>query len=193
VKTVLAAVSALLLSVLPVAQARAGDTVAYASVAGGLGFLLENIGDFAVGVEHVFGDHHGVVVEGTFIHVHGNPTHTTTFGGQAGYRFHWKGDNAPFVGVLGGYEVGFAKYDQEHHGGPYWKYDVRHVSVVPHVGYRWTYKRFVATIRFGGGYGGWSITTDDPTAPAEAAQELRDRLQFTPVKLDSELSVGFRF
>ena len=80
------------------------DTVAYASLAGGLGFLLENIGDFAIGVEHVRG-HHGLLAEGTFVHVHGDPTHATTYGGQIGYRYHFD-ITGPFVGIIAGYEVG---------------------------------------------------------------------------------------
>jgi hypothetical protein len=154
-------------------------TVAYANLAGGLGFTMHNVGDFALGVEQHLGAHHGVLVEGTFVHVHGNPTHATTFGGQAGWRYHGqREESSPFFGVLAGYEQGFA------------------VSVVPHVGYRWNLGKHAAiTARFGGGYGDWRITPegDATQAPDEALGLLRDRLQFTPVKLDSELSVGVRF
>jgi hypothetical protein len=172
-------------------------TVAYANLAGGLGFTMHNVGDFALGVEQHLGAHHGVLVEGTFVHVHGNPTHATTFGGQAGWRYHGqREESSPFFGVLAGYEQGFAKYDKEEHGGPFWRYGLRHVSVVPHVGYRWNLGKHAAiTARFGGGYGDWRITPegDATQAPDEALGLLRDRLQFTPVKLDSELSVGVRF
>lgn len=177
----------LLALLLPLAHA---ETVAYASLSGAMGFLLENVGDFALGAEHTFGEHHGLLVEGTLIHVHGDPTHATTYGGQLGYRYH-VGD--AFVGVVGGYEVGGAKYFTAEHGGPYLHYALKHLSVVPHVGYRWHLGQHAAiTARFGAGYGTWTVSPDEPGHDAET-QLLADRLQFTPVKLDSELSVGFVF
>lgn len=169
------------------------ETVGYANLAGGLGFTLHNIGDFALGVEHVAGRHHGVLAEGTLVHVHGDPTHATTFGGQVGYRYHGGPEDAPFVGVVAGYEVGSAKFDQAEHGGPFWRFGLRHTSLVPHLGYRWVIgEHFAVTARFGAGYGGWTITPRDQ-APSSATELLRERLQFTAIKLDSELSVGARF
>ncbi len=166
------------------------ETVAYGSVSGALGFLMENMGDFAVGAEHVFGEHHGLLVEGTIIHVHGAPTHATTRGAQLGYRYHV---GHAFLGVVGGLELGRAKYYTAEHKGPYDAYDLRHLSVIPHIGYRFHLGEHLRlTTRFGAGYGSWEIT---PEAEGDEAQMtlLQDRLQFTPLKLDSELSIGWSF
>lgn len=177
-----------LLAALSVAHA---ETVAYASLSGGLGFLMENMGDFAVGVEQRLGEHHGLLAEGTLIHVHGDPTHATTLGGQAGYRYHL---GQTFIGVVAGYEVGHAKYFTAEHGGPYERYALRHLSVIPHLGYRWAPGEHLAiTARFGAGYGTWDIKPEQGAGDAAQMQLLQDRLQFTPIKLDSELSVGWRF
>ncbi len=166
------------------------ETTAYVSFSGALGFLLENMGDFAVGVEQRLGQHHGVLLEGTFIHVHGDPTHATTYGAQLGYRYHFE---HAFLGLVAGYEMGGAKYFIAEHGGPYDAFSIRHLSLVPHLGYRWDLGEHLAvTARFGAGLGSWEIQPEGAGTEAEA-QLLRDRLQFTPVKLDSELSLGWRF
>lgn len=165
-------------------------TVLYGNLAGGLGFTLHNIGDFALGVEQLFGARHGVLAEGTFIHVHGDPTHSTIYGGQLGYRVHL--DQA-FIGVVGGYELGYTKYFIAEHGGPYHRYGLRHLSLVPHIGYRWPLgEHLVLTARFGAGLGSWRVEIPTDGGAAEA-QLIEDRLQFSPVKLDSELSLGWRF
>lgn len=171
-------------------SAARAETVAYASVSGTLGFLLENVGDYAVGAEHVFGPHHGLLLEGTLIHVHGDPTHSTTKGLQLGYRYHW--DRA-FVGLVAGYEVGRSKYFPGEHPGPYDAYGLRHLSLIPHIGYRFEPGEHLrVTVRFGAGYGSWQITPEEEGDAAQMAL-IQDRLQFTPIKLDSELSLGWRF
>ena len=178
-----------LLATLSLAHA---ETVAYASLSGGLGFLRENMGDFAVGAEHRLGEHHGLLLEGTLIHVHGNPTHATTRGVQAGYRYHI---GHAFVGVVGGYELGHAKYFTAEHGGPYYHYGLKHKSLIPHIGYRWGLgERGALSSRVGAGYGAWEVRADEQGAEVEAAQQrVEDRIQTGPVKLDLELSIGLRF
>ena len=171
------------------------DTVIYANLAGVAGFGLHNIGDFALGAEHVFGEHLGVVGEATLVHVHGDPTHATLYGGQVGLRLHAAPVDAPFVGLMAGAAVGGAKFFTAEHGGPYFHYGLTHMSLIPDVGYRWGLgERGAITARAGAGYGRWRIEADEQGAEVEAAeQRLRDRIQTGPVKVDLELSVGLRF
>lgn len=171
------------------------ETVAYVNGAGVLGFGLHNVGDFAVGAEHLFGDHLGVLGEATLVHVHGDPTHATTLGGQAGLRWHLAPVDAPFVGLIAGYEVGGAKYFTAEHGGPYYHYGLKHQSLIPHIGYRWGLgERGALSSRVGAGYGAWEVRADEQGAEVEAAQQrVEDRIQTGPVKLDLELSIGLRF
>lgn len=171
------------------------DTVAYANLAGGLGFTLHNVGDFALGAEHVFGEHLGALGEATLVHVHGNPTHATTYGAQVGVRYHLAASDAPFVGLLVGYKVGGAKVFVAKHGGPYWGYDLRNISVTPHIGYRWGLGAHGAiTTRAGVGWERWDVTARDTGAEAkEAEQRLMDRTGMGTLNVDLELSVGLRF
>lgn len=177
-----------------VALAAHAETVPYVNLTGALGFGLKNVGDFGLGVEQVFGGHLGVLGEATLVHVHGDPTHATLYGGQIGLRLHAAPEDAPFVGLLAGWRVGRAKFYIEEHGGPYWGYDLRLLSLTPHVGFRWGLGEHAAvTSRFGVGYGLWTVEADDQGPEVEAAQQrLEDRVQTGPVKLDLELSVGWR-
>ena len=189
--------SALTAALLSAPAAHAAESAAYLSVTGALGFALHNVGDFALGSEIALGKQHGLVVEGGLIHVHGNPTHAWTYGGQLGYRYHLGGmTDAPFVGMMLGAKTGVGKVDKEEHGGPIWRVDLKHLSAVPHIGYRWGVgERLAITARLGAGYGAWWLTprAGDEDIPDETVQLLQDRLQFSPVRVDSELSVGVRF
>src|SRR5687767_878890 len=50
--------------------------------AGLAGFGWVYAGDFALQYERVFGGVHGLVIRGTFAHVHGDPNHLSLFGGD---------------------------------------------------------------------------------------------------------------
>lgn len=154
-----------------------------------------NIGDFAVNLEHQRGQH-GLLLEASGLHVHGNPTHTTLIGGGLGYRYHF--GEGSFAGVLVGAKQGHAKFKYDYLSGDldsHWRYEVRQTSVIPHIGHRWELGEHLRiTARLGVGLGQHQVQTDveDPGVAA-ATELLEDRLQFTPLKLDSELSLGWAF
>lgn len=171
------------------------QTTLSVSPLGALGFTLHNIGDFAVNLEHERG-RHGMLLEASGLHVHGNPTHTTLIGGGLGYRFHL--GEASFAGVLVGAKQGHAKYKYDSLSGDtesHWRFDVQQRSVIPHIGHRWALGEHLRiTARLGVGVGKHILSTevtDEGVVAAEAL--LADRLQFTPVKIDSELSLGWCF
>lgn len=171
------------------------QTTLSASPLGALGFTLHNIGDFAVNLEHERG-RHGLLLEASGLHVHGNPTHTTMIGGGLGYRFHF--GEASFAGLLVGAKQGHSKYKYAHMAGnteDYWRFEVQQRSLIPHIGHRWSLGEHLRiTARLGVGVGQHTLSTRvTEDGIKEAEQLLADRLQFTPVKIDSELSLGWRF
>ena len=177
------------------AAAAAAETTLSVSPLGVLGFTLHNVGDYAINVEHVRG-RHGAMIEASGIHVHGDPTHTTLIGGGVGYRFHLEG--GAFFGAIAGTKRGFAKYYYDHEADnhdDHWRYEVQQRSLIPHLGYRWEVgERLRISARLGVGWAQHAVSTDVTAEGIDAATTLlEDRLQFSPVKIDSELSAGFRF
>lgn len=184
-----------MLALLTLLSTASAQTTLSASPMGALGFTLHNIGDFAVNLEHQRGPH-GVLLEASGLHVHGNPTHTTLIGGGIGYRLHF--GQGSFAGVLAGAKGGHSKYKYEHSSGnldAHWRYEVRQASLIPHIGHRWHVGDHLRiTARFGLGVGQHWLATEERGEEIQAAtQLLSDRLQFTPIKLDSELSLGWTF
>lgn len=184
----------------------AGRNFFSVSPMGGLGFTFRNVGSYAFVYERAFAERHGLVLEGNFIHVHGETAHLWTFGGSFGYRFHLRGlGDSPFFGVSAGYKTGFGKHGHDHGGGgdseapSILRLNIRQRSVLGSLGYRWVWDSgFHITARFAAGYGEYVVTVPDPGIHAgahadEAIRASRDVLGASPIAFDTELGFGVRF
>jgi hypothetical protein len=176
------------------------------SPVGGLGFTFRNVGSYAFVYERAFAERHGLVLEGNFIHVHGETAHLWTFGGSLGYRFHLRGlGDSPFFGVSAGYKTGFGKHGHDHGGGgageapSILRLNIRQRSILGNLGYRWVWNSgFHITARMGAGYGAYVVTAPDPGIHAgahadEAIRASREVLGAGPLAFDTELGFGVRF
>jgi hypothetical protein len=164
------------------------------SVMGVFGFTRTNLGPFTLSYEWIVDDHWGIFVEGHFLHFHGHPVHINVTGGAAGVRYHFFGlRHSPFVGIAGGYHHGFGRID--HVGGQALPVTASQPFVVAHAGYRWVWPFGLnVTVRIGAGYGPYEVHGSDGTPEADAAVlAAREAIGFTPVAIDSELSVGYSF
>jgi hypothetical protein len=164
------------------------------SIMGAFGFAHANIGPFAVGYEWIIDEHWGVMIEGHFMHFHGQPVHINVTGGAIGVRYHIMGlRNSPFVGVMGGYHYGFGRIDDV--AGQSLSVNAEQPFVTAHVGYRWVFPFGLnVTARIGAGYGEYTVYGSDHSAAAhDAIHHAREALGFTPVAIDSELALGYSF
>jgi hypothetical protein len=165
------------------------NTVTVSPFLGLMGFARVNVADFGVGYERTIGEHHGFYIESTAVHVHGDPTHVTLFGGGVGYRWHRSlTRSAPFVGVMAIAHVGRGRMDLET-GSEH--VDVTSIGGVAQIGYVWRWDRWVFATRIGAGYGRYMVTSDNDVEAVE--ESIRDVLAYVPVELDAELSIGLRF
>ena len=159
---------------------------------GAFGFTLRNVGRFALVYERALTERHGLYAEGSFVHVHGDPTHLWTYGGQAGWRLHLSAfEEGAFVGAGLGYQMGSGHSTT---GSIKHEIELSQLSADAHLGYRWALGENLAlTGRLGTGYGPWSVSARD-VAPgaAEAEDASRRALGTTPFDLDTELSLGIR-
>lgn len=186
-----------------VAQARERrNVVSLSPLLGTLGFARLNVAPWAINYERRFGEHLGVLIEATGVHVHGPPMHVWLFGGSLGVRWHFMGTgSSPFAGVHAGYRGGWGRNAITNtQGGPSQLYadsslSVGQMQVFANVGYRWTHASGVTvTGRLGAGFGPVVVQGSESTAQsAETAQVTQDVLGFTPVMLDAELGVGYAF
>jgi hypothetical protein len=189
-----------------VAPPSSGRNFFSVSPMGVIGFTFNNVGSYAFVYERALAERHGLVLEGNFIHVHGQTAHLWTFGGSLGYRFHLRGlGDSPFFGVSAGYKTGFGKHGHDHGGGEHGEADsilrlnIRQISVLGSLGYRWVWASgFHVTARVGAGYGNYVVTVPEPGIHAgahadEAVNASRAVLGAFPLALDTELGFGVRF
>ena len=150
-------------------------------------------GYYAANYERLLPGGHGVLGELGYGRSSDETTSSTSFAALAGYRWHWRGrQNSGFLGVSLGYAGGTAEWKD-----PDSDIDLTlsQLSVTANIGKRWAWDSGLnITIRIGGGYGKWnaSTTSADPDAQ-EAVEDLEDALEFIPIALDGELSVGYTF
>lgn len=148
---------------------------------------------YGLNYEYLHGGTHGLVVEGTFETGSGDDSTYTYSSGSLGYRWHWRGkQNSGFLGVNGGYSMGSS--DTKYEGSTY-NLSMSTISVTPNIGKRWAFDSGLnVTWRVGIGYASRSVTTDDDSDGAqEAVKLLEDVINFLPVGMESELSIGWAF
>lgn len=150
-------------------------------------------GAYKLNYEYLYNGTHGLLAEGAFGYASDDDVSVTTFGGGAGYRWHWRGrQNSGFLGANLGYQGGSATVtvnDSE------FDLDASRFIVVANVGKRWAWDFGLnITFRLGAGYGSWDFSTDssDPDA-REAVQNAEDIVELIPIALDGELSLGWIF
>jgi hypothetical protein len=166
------------------------NTVSLDPVSGTVGFTGRNLGEWRLGYERRFGEHHGLVIEQATVHVHKPPFHLTVMGVGAGYRYHFRPAerrSSPFVGVLAGGKLGFGRFGDMDDND----LSAHAVFVTAHAGWRWVFARgFTVTLRAGAGYAHYGL--GGSTAGAAEAQ-MDDRLKPLPFEVDSELGIGLSF
>jgi hypothetical protein len=185
------------------AQARERrNVVSLSPLLGNLGFARINMAPWAINYERRLGEHLGVIVEATGVHVHGPPMHVWLFGGSLGVRWHFTATgSSPFVGLHAGYRGGFGRNAITNtQGGAAQLYadsslSVGQMQAFANVGYRWIHALGVTvTGRIGAGFGPIEVKGGENSAQSvETAQVTQDVLGFTPVMVDAELSVGYSF
>jgi hypothetical protein len=171
------------------AGARADDNAVTFSPLGVIGFTFRNAPGVALGYERVLGAHLAAVAEVDAIHVHGDPTHLWTFGGLVALRWYRAPlADSPFAGAGAQIERGFGRRGDD-------KLTIGQLGVLAHLGYRWIWPSgFQVTARLGAGVGDTRVEPKvDDDAGRAAAEAAHDVLAFTPVFLDGELSIGWRF
>lgn len=178
------------------------DTSSVSPLLGLLGFARINVGAWALNHEHVFGEHLGVLVEATLVHVHGPPMHMWLTGGSVGARWHFAGlGSSAFVGVQAGYRYGWGRNAVTYTSGGVSRavqdnaLTAGQILVVANVGYRWVHASgFTVTGRLGAGYGAIIVQGSDATPESsDNARVTQEVLGFTPLAVDTELSVGYTF
>lgn len=149
-------------------------------------------GAFAFNYERLLTATHGVLVEGEYVHFGDSDDYVTSYGGNLGWRWHWSGgQDSGFLGANLGYRHGGAGVNVA--GGEGHSLSVDTLYVVMNVGRRFAWKSgFNITLRIGGGRARHSVTadSDDPDAQ-DAVDTIESILNFIPVAVDGELSVGY--
>jgi hypothetical protein len=163
------------------------------------------VGNYSLNYERLVNGTHGFLIEGVLSHVTGTATSgtemfsnkSTTYGGGAGYRWHWSGQqNSGFLGLMAGYTVGTGSSTLTS-GGTVSSFDmtVKAPWVVANIGKRWQWDSGInITFRIGGGWARYTVSTTstDPQAQ-DAVNSLNDLLKFFPIAIDGELSLGYSF
>jgi hypothetical protein len=167
-----------------------------------LGFVF---GNYALNYERLVSGTHGFLIEGVLSHSTGTSTSgtesssskSTVYGGGAGYRWHWSGQQqSGFLGLMAGYTVG-AGTSTITSGGVSNSFDltIKAPWVVGNIGKRWQWDSGInITFRIGGGWAKYTVTTSstDPQAQ-DAVKFLQDILTLIPIAIDGELSLGYSF
>ncbi len=156
-----------------------------------MGFLF---GSYGVTYEYLSGGN-GLLVEGGFAHSGGDSASATSYGGAVGYRWHWRGrQNSGFLGVNAGFYAGTATASSGD-GSEMTDLTIRSLQLVMNIGKRWQFDNGLnITARIGGGKAKRWVSTDstDPDAQ-QAVEDVQDLLDFIPIALDGELSLGYSF
>lgn len=151
------------------------------------------VGDYALTYEHLFGGHHGLIVEGIGSRSASDDGSSLQFGGGVGYRWHWRGrQNSGFLGLMLAQRFGTGSVTEN---GMTHDMTVSSTTVTANIGKRWAITPALnVTFRIGAGYGKYSATAKEDTMEAKQAEKLmNDILSFLPIGFDGELSVGYAF
>lgn len=153
-------------------------------------------GAYNVNYEYLGGSH-GVVVEAAFEHAGGAGASATTYGAGAGWRWHWRGrQDSGFVGAMVRFAGGSAEATVTSDGmAETFDLSVKELAVTVNVGKRWQFDSGLnITLRGGAGRAQrwFSTSSTDPDAQ-QAVADVEDLMEFIPIALDGEVSVGYTF
>jgi hypothetical protein len=152
------------------------------------------IGSIRLNYERMLQPKHGVFAEAIVAPDVLRGFDFVSYGGAAGYRFHWRGvATSGFVGGSFSVTYGSGTMPTYHLGdtktvdftGNVWT-----LAIAPHIGKRWVFEPSGVnlTLRFGVGYA-YRIVDPSAGTPAQATHNLEHSF-FTS---DGELSVGYSF
>jgi hypothetical protein len=154
-------------------------------------------GTYGLNYEHLLDGTHGFLVEGAYAKLGGDDASSTSTSGNVGYRWHWRGQQSSgFLGLTMGYGVGSGEATVTYEGETStWDVDVTTFKLVPNIGKRWAWDFGLnITIRGGIGYAQYEVSTSSSSEAAqEAVKDVNDVLEWIPVGIDGELSVGWIF
>lgn len=155
------------------------------------------VGSYGVNYERLLDGHHGLLVEGNFASSSSSNASNSSFGGTLGYRYHWSGgQDSGFVGLNLSYSSGSSEaVVTTDDGMTSFDLDTTATTITANVGRRWAWDSGLnVTLRFGLGKGDYDVSTDSEDPDAQEAVELvDDLLEFLPLAVDGELSVGYAF
>ncbi len=154
-------------------------------------------GSYTLNYERLFEGTHGLLAEASLSSAGDEDTSSLSYGGTVGYRWHWSDrQNSGFLGLNAGYGVGSGTVEVTSNGETAsYDLDIQSFSVVPNVGKRWAWASGLnLTIRGGIGYGNHTVSTSSDDEDAQdAADTLQGILEFLPVAVDAEVSIGWTF
>jgi hypothetical protein len=159
-----------------------------------LGLLSLN---YALNYERLVDGMHGFLLEGVFSLSSNSTSKSSMYGGGAGYRWHWSGQQqSGFLGLMAGYSVGSGTSTVTS-GGTTSTFDltIKAPWVVANIGKRWAWDSGLnVTFRIGAGWAGYKVSSNsmDPNVQM-GVDALQDLLELIPIALDGELSVGYIF
>lgn len=152
-------------------------------------------GAYGLNYEYLGGSH-GLVVEAAYARSGGDTASATTYGGGAGWRWHWRGrQNSGFLGVMASFSGGTARATVSGDMPETFDLSLKQLSVTMNVGKRWQLDSGLnITARLGAGRAKrwFSTTSTDPDAQ-EAVESVEDVMDLIPIALDGELSLGYSF
>lgn len=156
------------------------------------------IGSYGLNYERLMGGMHGLMIEGQLGIRSDSSSSYTTYGGGAGYRWHWRGrQNSGFLGLMAGYSVGTGKSTVSDGAGGTQNFDltIKAPWVVGNIGKRWVLPyNLNITFRIGAGWAGYKVSTTSTDPDAQAGVDLlQDLLTFLPIAFDGEISLGYMF
>ena len=150
-------------------------------------------GSYRLNYVYLLDGTHGFMIEPSLYMASEGNEEYTSYGATVGYRWHWDGaQDSGFLGVNVGYASGTGISKQ---GGEEYDLTVTQFSMVPNIGWRWAWDFGLnITFRFGIGYGDYGASTESDDEAAKAGVEALDNLlNFLPVAVDGELSLGWNF
>lgn len=151
-------------------------------------------GSYSVNYERLFDRQHGLLVEAGFSSSEDSNGDTAfATGALVGYRWHWsQSQDSGFLGANVGYYLGEGEASVNNSS---FKVDYTTVDITLNGGRRYAWKSgFNLTWRLGVGRAFRSFEAqDDSEGAKEAAQLIEDIVNFLPVTIDAELSIGWVF
>ena len=155
-------------------------------------------GTYSVNYEHLWHGTHGLLVEGTFLNLSDDASSSLGAGASIGYRWHWShSQDSGFLGVNAGFwgGVGDGTVTESGMTSRTFDVDVRTLYVVGNIGRRWQWQNGLnLTFRVGAGVADYEVSThsSDPQAQ-KGVKQVQDLLDYLPIALDGELSLGYSF